>query len=630
MNKIFKVIWNPATGSYSVASETAKSRGKKSGRSKLLVSALVVGGLLSSFGASAGNQWGTGVNTTGTVGDLWIAIGKDAQASTDVFNTSSIAIGPKANALESGATAIGYNSSAGNWALAVGQNSNASGDRSTAIGNSAEAAGQFATAFGGAATADGTASIAFGRESKVTADYASAIGFKSRANGLYSLAIGNEAQTTGNDSLALGRKALTSAANAIAMGAESEAAENATAIGNKAHAKGENSIAMGPGSLANNANSIALGNGSQSLADSTITIGQGSKTNGTDAIVLGNGSQSSGLSSIALGNASVVTGDNSIALGSNTSVNGINAVALGAGSIADLDDSVSVGNDSLKRKIVNVKNGTIKSDSHDAINGSQLYAISDSVAKRLGGGASVNVDDGTVKAPAYNLKNGNKNNVGDALTVLDENTLQWDQTRSKYSAAHGSSTTSVITDVANGTISDTSKDAINGSQLKTTNDNVTTNTTNITNLTDDVADINTAITGLEDDALQWNGTAFSAKHGTNTTSKITNVMAGDLSGTSTDAVNGSQLKATNDNVTTNTTNITNLTDDVADINTAITGLEDDALQWNGTAFSAKHGTNTTSKITNVMAGDLSGTSTDAVNGSQLKATNDNVTTNTTN
>lgn len=48
MNKIFKVIWNPATGSYTVASETAKSRGKKSGRSKLLISALVVGGLLSS------------------------------------------------------------------------------------------------------------------------------------------------------------------------------------------------------------------------------------------------------------------------------------------------------------------------------------------------------------------------------------------------------------------------------------------------------------------------------------------------------------------------------------------------------------------------------------------------------
>uniref|UniRef100_UPI00226C1EBD ESPR-type extended signal peptide-containing protein n=2 Tax=Escherichia marmotae TaxID=1499973 RepID=UPI00226C1EBD len=631
MNKIFKVIWNPATGSYSVASETAKSRGKKSGRSKLLVSALVVGGLLSSFETSAGNQAGTGVDTLpSSIGNIWIAIGEGSQASTDAVQKSSIAIGPKANALASGATAIGYNSFAGNWALALGLATNASGDRSTAMGNSATASGQFSLALGGGTTSTGQASIVVGRESSAINDYATAVGYKSNANGLYSLAIGMETQATGNDSLALGRKALTSAANAIAMGAESEAAENATAIGNKAHAKGENSIAMGPGSLANNANSIALGNGSQSLADSTITIGQGSKTNGTDAIVLGNGSQSSGLSSIALGNASVVTGDNSIALGSNTSVNGINAVALGAGSIADLDDSVSVGNDSLKRKIVNVKNGTIKSDSHDAINGSQLYAISDSVAKRLGGGASVNVDDGTVKAPAYNLKNGNKNNVGDALTVLDENTLQWNQAKSQYSAAHGNSTTSVITDVANGTISDTSKDAINGSQLKATNDNVATNTTNITNLTNDVADINTTITGLEDDALQWNGTAFSAKHGTSTTNKITNVMAGDLSDTSTDAVNGSQLKTTNDNVATNTTNITNLTNDVADINTTITGLEDDSLQWNGTAFSAKHGTSTTNKITNVMAGDLSDTSTDAVNGSQLKTTNDNVTTNTTN
>ncbi|SPX20175.1 adhesin [Escherichia coli] len=59
-----------------------------------------------------------------------------------------------------------------------------------------------------------------------------------------------------------------------------------------------------------------------------------------------------------------------------------------------------------------MKNGAIKSDSYDAINGSQLYAISDSVAKRLGGGAAVDVDDGTVTAPTYNLKNGSKNNVG--------------------------------------------------------------------------------------------------------------------------------------------------------------------------------------------------------------------------
>ncbi len=504
-----------------------------------------------------------------------------------------------------------------------------------AIGNTAISTGQFATAFGGAATAEGVASIAFGRESKATKDYATALGYKSNANGLYSLAIGKEAQTTGDDSLALGRQSLASAANAIAIGADTEAAENATAIGNSAKAKGTNSMALGSGSLADKTNTIALGNGSQALADSAIAIGQGSKANGTDAIVLGNGSQSSGLNSIALGKTSVVTGDNSLALGSNTSANGINAVALGAGSIADLDDSVSVGNDSLKRKIVNVKNGTIKADSNDAINGSQLYAISDSVAKRLGGGASVNVDDGTVKAPAYNLKNGNKNNVGDALTVLDENTLQWDQTNGKYSAAHGNNATSKITNVTAGDLSDTSTDAVNGSQLKATKDDVAANTTNITNLTSEVAGNTTNITNLTDtvtnlgeDALKWDDAAgaFTAARGTNATNKITNVTAGELSDTSTDAVNGSQLKSTKDDVATNTTNITNLTSEVAGNTTNITNLTDtvtnlgeDALKWDDAAgaFTAAHGTNAANKISNVQAGIVSSDSTDAINGSQL-------------
>ncbi|MQI62007.1 hypothetical protein EI041_29420, partial [Escherichia coli] len=118
--------------------------------------------------------------------------------------------------------------------------------------------------------------------------------------------------------------------------------------------------------------------------------------------------------------------------------------------------------------------------------------------------------------------------------------------------------------MADGAVSDSSKDAVNGSQLKATNDdvetnttniatntgniatntaNIATNTTNITNLTDTVGD-------LKDDALLWNGTAFNAAHGTETTSTINNVKAGTLSDDSTDAVNGSQLKATNDNVAT--------------------------------------------------------------------------------
>ena len=675
MNKIFKVIWNPATGNYTVTSETAKSRGKKSGRSKLLISALVAGGLLSSFGALADNYDGQGVDYgDGSASDGWVAIGKGAKANIFLNNAGA-------------STALGYDAIAeGQYSSAIGSKTHAIGGASMAFGVSAISEGDRSIALGASSYSFGQYSMALGRYSKALGRLSIAMGDSSKADGATAIALGNAAKAAGIMSIGLGDNANASQDYAMALGAESEAAENATAIGNKAHAKG--------------VNSIALGNGSQALADSAIAIGQGNKANGADAIALGNGSQSSGLNAIALGKASVVTGDNSLALGSNTNANGINSVALGAGSIADQDDSVSVGSDSLQRKIVNVKNGTIKADSHDAINGSQLYAISDSVAKRLGGGSSVNVDDGTVKAPTYNLKNGNKNNVGDALTVLDQFTLQWDQNRDKYSAAHGSSTASVITDVADGAVSDSSKDAVNGSQLKATNDdvetnttniatntgniatntaNIATNTTNITNLTDTVGD-------LKDDALLWNGTAFNAAHGTETTSTITNVKAGTLSDDSTDAVNGSQLKDTNDNVATNTTNIasntaniatntsniadntaniatntSNIADNTANIatntsniagntaniatnttniaanttsinslNTSVDALEQDAMLWNGTAFNAAHGTETTSTITNVKAGTLSDDSTDAVNGSQLKATNDNVATNTTN
>ena len=82
MNKIFKVIWNPATGSYTVASETAKSRGKKSGRSKLLISALVVGGLLSSGVQASTALDGGGASESTPLTDTWIAIGQGAKASS--------------------------------------------------------------------------------------------------------------------------------------------------------------------------------------------------------------------------------------------------------------------------------------------------------------------------------------------------------------------------------------------------------------------------------------------------------------------------------------------------------------------------------------------------------------------
>ncbi|QKM93467.1 YadA-like family protein [Escherichia coli] len=647
MNKIFKVIWNPATGSYSVASETAKSRGKKSGRSKLLISALVAGGLLSSSGAlaQAGLDTGTGVTPAGhNNGTGWIAIGTDAEASTHTTtNGAATAVGYYSKALGMWSTALGaYSESNGNASLALGVKAQSNGDRSISMGASSSA------------SINAGYSIAMGVFAFTDAEYAVALGNESKALGKYSLALGNASQASGESSIALGNT--------------SEASE-------------QNAIALGQGSIASKVNSIALGSNSSSAGENAIALGEGSAAGGSNSLAFGSQSRASGNDSVALGVGATAATDNS--------------VAIGAGSTTDASNTVSVGNSTTKRKIVNMAAGAISNTSTDAINGSQLYTISDSVAKRLGGGATVG-SDGTVTALSYALKSGTYNNVGDALSGIDNNTLQWNRTAGAFTAAHGSNTTSKITNVAKGTVSatstdvvngsqlydlqqdallwngtafsaahgtdvtskitnvtagelsDTSTDAVNGSQLKATKDDVAANTTNITNLTSEVAGNTTSITNLTDtvtnlgeDALKWDDAAgaFTAAHGTNATNKITNVTAGELSDTSTDAVNGSQLKATKDDVAANTTNITNLTSEVAGNTTSITNLTDtvtnlgeDALKWDDAAgaFTAAHGTNATNKITNVTAGELSDTSTDAVNGSQLKATKDDVAANTTN
>ncbi|WP_445235571.1 YadA-like family protein [Escherichia coli] len=652
MNKIFKVIWNPATGSYSVASETAKSRGKKSGRSKLLISVLVASGLLSSFGALANNYDGQPTDYgDGSAGDGWVAIGKGAKANT-FMNTSgastalgydaiaegeySSAIGSKTLATGGASMAFGVSARAmGDRSVALGASSVANGDRSMAFGRYAKTNGYTSLAIGDSSLADGEKTIALGNTAKAyeimsialgdhanaSKEYSMALGASSAASAANAIAVGRNSAAAGVDSLAFGRLSAANAANAIAMGAESKAAENATAVGTNAEANGLNSIALGSGSIADVDNTIALGNQSQAVAAGAIAIGQGNKADGANAIALGNGSITGGVNAIALGQGSYAGLENGTAIGAQASAQGKNSVALGAGSVATDADTVSVGNTTAQRQIVNMAAGDISTTSTDAINGSQLYAISKSVADNLGGGATVNAQ-GVVTSPNYRLKSGIFGTVGDALTGLDNNTLQWDSLKKAYSAAHGTDTTSTITNVKDGAISDTSKDAVNGSQLKTTNDNVAANTTNIATNTTNITNLTDAVDSLGDDSLLWNDAAkaFSAAHGTDATSKITNVKDGDLTAGSTDAVNGSQLKTTNDAVAANTTNIATNTTNITNLTDAVDSLGDDSLLWNATAgaFSAKHGTNgTDSKITNLLAGTVSSDSTDAINGSQL-------------
>lgn len=391
------------------------------------------------------------------------------------------------------------------------------------------------------------------------------------------------------------------------------------ALGRYANSSGDYSIAQGDKSNAAGLNAIAVGRSSSAAGEKATALGNAAK-----AIALGQGSYA-GL-------------ENGIAIGGQASAQGTNSVALGAGSVATEDNSVSVGNTTDQRKIVNMAAGDISTSSTDAINGSQLYAISKSVADRLGGGATVNAQ-GVVTAPNYRLKNGIYGNVGDALADLNNNTIQWDSVKKGYSAAHGTDATSPITNVKAGTISATSTDAVNGSQLKATNDDVEANTANIANNTSNIAtnttnisNLTETVTNLGEDALKWdkdNG-VFTAAHGTEATSKITNILDGTVTATSSDAINGSQLYDLSSNIASyfggnasvNTDGVfTGPTYKIGETNHYNIG---DALLWDTSVekFSAKHGTNgDASVITDVANGDVSSTSSDVVNGSQLYTTN---------
>jgi len=266
--------------------------------------------------------------------------------------------------------------------------------------------------------------------------------------------------------------------------------------------------------------------------------------------------------------------------------------------------------------------------------------------------------------------------VGDALSGIDNNTLQWNKTAGAFSANHGANATNKITNVAKGTVSATRTDVVNGSQLydlqqdallwngtafsaahgseatsKITNDNVATNTTNIATNTTNITNLTDTVNNLGEDALKWDDAAgaFTAAHGTNATNKISNVQAGIVSSDSTDAINGSQLYGLADSFTSylgggadisdtgvltgptysiGGTDYTNVGDALAAINTSFSDSLGDALLWDATAndgagaFSAGRGVdNTASKITNVANGAISATSSDAINGSQLYTTN---------
>ncbi|EAQ6235859.1 hypothetical protein BHH44_03070 [Salmonella enterica] len=637
MNRIFKVLWNAATGTFVVTSETAKSRGKKSGRRKLAVSALIsLSSIMVSADvlANAGKDTGSGVTPSdSTAGTGWIAIGTDATANTYTnVDGASAAMGYHASAMGKWSTAIGsYSQSTGNSSLALGVKSVSAGDRAIAMGASSSAGGSYSMAMGVYADSSGANSVA--------------LGYKSVASGATSAALGYQATASGDDSAAFGNGAQAIGTNSVALGAGSTALEdNSVAVGNSTTQRQITYVAKGD----INANSTDAVTGAQiySLSQSVADrLGGGASVNS-------DGTVNAPLYKVGTG---IYNNVGSALSALNTSITNTEASVAGLAEDALLWDgntsAFSANHSGSDSKITNLAAGTLAADSTDAVNGSQLFDTNEKVDQNTAdittNTDSINQNTTDIAANTASINQNttdiatnttNINSLSNSVTTLTDDALLWDGSASAFSAKHNGSD-SKITNLAAGTLAADSTDAVNGSQLFATNENVSQNTTDITANTDsinqnttDIAtnttsinNLSNSVTTLTDDALLWDAAsgAFNANRNGNA-SKIINVAAGDLSEDSTDAVNGSQLYETNQKVDQNTSAI-------ADINTSITNLSSDNLSWNETtsSFSASHGSSTTNKITNVAAGELSEESTDAVNGSQLFETNEKVDQNTT-
>ncbi|TPQ48550.1 adhesin [Burkholderia ubonensis] len=299
--------------------------------------------------------------------------------------------------------------------------------------------------------------------------------------------------------------------------------------------------------------------------------------------------------------------------------------------------SLGAGNGGVPVRVTNVAEGSVSAGSTDAVNGAQLRRATDATAAALGGGATANAD-GSLGAPSYRVGGDAFNNVGDALTNLDgrvgsntttlenhetrlgdaethiagnttaiaglqKDALQFDPTLGAYSAARDGAPTQ-LTNVADGRIAAGSTDAVNGGQLYGVKTDLEQQITQVSNQTGE------AVKNVVKYDVDGNGNRLNSVSLVGGNANAAVVLKNVAAGTDdTDAVNVKQLKSVQSNL---------------DQLGALAVQYDDASKSSITLGGAG-GT----RITNVKAGALNATSTDAVNGSQLYATNQQVAQNTT-
>ena len=436
----------------------------------------------------------------GAIGENAVAIG----ALTDSAGDGATAAGYQAHAIGAGSVAMGRNVSAeGASSSVIGDNSYAKDEGGVAIGRGARSTGVNSVVMGTRAQADPKAgstvndAIVIGTDAEVTANDGVAIGHSALASAVRGVAQGFEAQATGVDSIAQGSNALASGVSAQASGTQSVASgQNAQARGTTAQASGTDAIANGTNSRGYASNAVAIGTGAvagiasprpEDLVNNTnaTAIGNGALANQRNTTAMGPSASATARSAMALGDSASATAVQSSAVGTRAAASGTSAFAAGTDADASGTSAIAVGTTSVASGADSVAVG-----STSQATGNRAFA----------GG----FDAQATGADAYALGRGSRASGIDSIAFGRDAQASFNDS---VALGHNSVTAAAV-GTPNATV-----------------DNVT---------------------------YSYAGTqpGSTVSVGTDTIKRtLTNVAAGRVSGSSTDAINGSQLFGTNQAVT---------------------------------------------------------------------------------
>ncbi|EER46280.1 autotransporter adhesin, partial [Actinobacillus minor NM305] len=406
MNKIFRVIWNHATQTWTAVSELAKCHGKVSSQTdkrqfsqgenapffKLSLLSAVILGVFFSVDAYAWKNADDSVAGSQKDHPSVVVIGAGSSYKATADATHTVVIGESSKATTQASVAIGTNANAsgGVNAVAIGAYATTSGENATSMGVYAKA-GAKGVAIGDHTTANGSQSVALGSTVNVSSSQSIGIGNDVLVLGHGSIALGSDdigelndisetvqgisgvkQQYEGNwqasdTNVPYGEKVndkklyvstVTTGRASIAIGSQSQALndwttvlgarafankEAATAIGAMAKAMGNASFAGGFNATAGAGFTVALGTNATASQGEATAIGYDSKATATNSTVLGYKANATSRDATALGSNATSTGESATSVGRNAFANGINSVAIGKDAVANRENSTSLG-----------------------------------------------------------------------------------------------------------------------------------------------------------------------------------------------------------------------------------------------------------------------------------------------